>query len=244
MDLQVHLKTSSHMTMDHWITELTAESGNWFFWPALCWMWHCMVPEPYVWYWYSDRLFIPASHRLPPWDNPVVSAHDLWAWVLTQLSLQGSLRHFLTQHICSWEDTIQLALSLARGLAFLHAEQCKEGKQQWLRGYSVPPSFPDHGFELLSWDGADCGLAHASCFRPLAEICILLPAGHSVHCGKTQIALIEKWKVPFQLLHLTRQNWDTLWSISASGPTWTVTIFWSLTLFLSLLWEDPLLKCC
>ncbi|KAJ6656159.1 hypothetical protein lerEdw1_004076 [Lerista edwardsae] len=39
----------------------------------------------------------------------------------------GSLRHFLTQHVCSWDVTIQLTSSLARGLAFLHAEQCKEG---------------------------------------------------------------------------------------------------------------------
>ncbi|XP_066468915.1 anti-Muellerian hormone type-2 receptor [Tiliqua scincoides] len=46
--------------------------------------------------------------------------------VLTLYPL-GSLRHFLTLHICPWEVTIQLASSLARGLAFLHAEQCKEG---------------------------------------------------------------------------------------------------------------------
>ncbi|XP_053158613.1 anti-Muellerian hormone type-2 receptor isoform X2 [Hemicordylus capensis] len=46
--------------------------------------------------------------------------------VLTLCPL-GSLRHFLTQHTCSWDVTIRLGVSLARGLAFLHEEQWKEG---------------------------------------------------------------------------------------------------------------------
>ncbi|KAL8163955.1 UNVERIFIED_CONTAM: hypothetical protein K2H54_041895, partial [Gekko kuhli] len=39
----------------------------------------------------------------------------------------GSLRHFLTQHVCSWEVAVRLGSSLAKGLAFLHGEQRKEG---------------------------------------------------------------------------------------------------------------------
>ncbi|XP_060618833.2 anti-Muellerian hormone type-2 receptor [Anolis sagrei] len=39
----------------------------------------------------------------------------------------GSLRNFLSQHICSWEITIRLGSSLASGLAFLHGQQWKAG---------------------------------------------------------------------------------------------------------------------
>ncbi|XP_048343463.1 anti-Muellerian hormone type-2 receptor [Sphaerodactylus townsendi] len=46
--------------------------------------------------------------------------------VLTLYPL-GSLRHFLTQHVCSWDVAIRLGSSLAKGLAFLHGEQWKEG---------------------------------------------------------------------------------------------------------------------
>ncbi|XP_063149882.1 anti-Muellerian hormone type-2 receptor [Candoia aspera] len=46
--------------------------------------------------------------------------------VLTLYPL-GSLRNFLSQHVCSWEVSIRLGSSLARGLAFLHEEQWKEG---------------------------------------------------------------------------------------------------------------------
>ncbi|XP_042309302.1 anti-Muellerian hormone type-2 receptor isoform X2 [Sceloporus undulatus] len=46
--------------------------------------------------------------------------------VLTLYPL-GSLRNFLSQHVCSWDITIQLGSSLARGLAFLHGQQWKEG---------------------------------------------------------------------------------------------------------------------
>ncbi|KAH0629072.1 hypothetical protein JD844_010865 [Phrynosoma platyrhinos] len=47
--------------------------------------------------------------------------------VVIALFLQGSLRNFLSQHVCSWDITIQLGSSLARGLAFLHGQQWKEG---------------------------------------------------------------------------------------------------------------------
>nr|XP_056705238.1 anti-Muellerian hormone type-2 receptor [Euleptes europaea] len=46
--------------------------------------------------------------------------------VLTLYPL-GSLRHFLTQHVCSWDVALRLGSSLAKGLAFLHGEQWKEG---------------------------------------------------------------------------------------------------------------------
>uniref|UniRef100_A0ABM5FP69 receptor protein serine/threonine kinase n=1 Tax=Pogona vitticeps TaxID=103695 RepID=A0ABM5FP69_9SAUR len=46
--------------------------------------------------------------------------------VLTLYPL-GSLRNFLSQHVCSWDITLRLGSSLARGLAFLHEEQWKEG---------------------------------------------------------------------------------------------------------------------
>ncbi|XP_062977505.1 anti-Muellerian hormone type-2 receptor [Elgaria multicarinata webbii] len=46
--------------------------------------------------------------------------------VLTLYPL-GSLRHFLSQCVCSWDIAIRLGSSLARGLAFLHGEQWKEG---------------------------------------------------------------------------------------------------------------------
>nr|XP_028577368.1 anti-Muellerian hormone type-2 receptor [Podarcis muralis] len=46
--------------------------------------------------------------------------------VLTLYPL-GSLRHFLMQHVCSWDVTLKLGSSLAKGLAFLHKELWKEG---------------------------------------------------------------------------------------------------------------------
>ncbi|XP_034268061.1 anti-Muellerian hormone type-2 receptor [Pantherophis guttatus] len=46
--------------------------------------------------------------------------------VLTLYPL-GSLRNFLSHHICSWDISIQLGSSLASGLAFLHEEKRKEG---------------------------------------------------------------------------------------------------------------------
>ncbi|XP_044299054.1 anti-Muellerian hormone type-2 receptor [Varanus komodoensis] len=46
--------------------------------------------------------------------------------VLTLYPL-GSLRNFLRQHVCSWDISIRLGSSFARGLAFLHGEQWKEG---------------------------------------------------------------------------------------------------------------------
>ncbi|XP_077185112.1 anti-Muellerian hormone type-2 receptor isoform X3 [Paroedura picta] len=46
--------------------------------------------------------------------------------VLTLYPL-GSLRHFLIRHVCSWDVAIRLGSSLAKGLAFLHGQQWKEG---------------------------------------------------------------------------------------------------------------------
>ncbi|XP_013926722.1 PREDICTED: anti-Muellerian hormone type-2 receptor-like, partial [Thamnophis sirtalis] len=46
--------------------------------------------------------------------------------VLTLCPL-GSLRNFLSHHICSWEISIRLGSSLASGLAFLHEEKREEG---------------------------------------------------------------------------------------------------------------------
>ncbi|NXV64313.1 AMHR2 protein, partial [Molothrus ater] len=40
---------------------------------------------------------------------------------------QGSLRHFLGQHVGTWAGSVRLALSLARGLAFLHQELWRDG---------------------------------------------------------------------------------------------------------------------
>ncbi|OXB55634.1 hypothetical protein ASZ78_002855, partial [Callipepla squamata] len=40
---------------------------------------------------------------------------------------QGSLQHFLRQHVSPWAGTVRLALSLARGLAFLHQELWRDG---------------------------------------------------------------------------------------------------------------------
>ncbi|XP_065510259.1 anti-Muellerian hormone type-2 receptor [Caloenas nicobarica] len=40
---------------------------------------------------------------------------------------QGSLRHFLGQHVGTWATSVRLALSLARGLAFLHQELWRDG---------------------------------------------------------------------------------------------------------------------
>lgn len=41
---------------------------------------------------------------------------------------QGSLRHFLEQHVGTWAGSVRLALSLARGLAFLHQELWRDGE--------------------------------------------------------------------------------------------------------------------
>ncbi|KAM8794112.1 anti-Muellerian hormone type-2 receptor [Eudromia elegans] len=47
--------------------------------------------------------------------------------LLLQLYPAGSLRHFLRQHVGTWAGSLRLALSLARGLAFLHQEQWRDG---------------------------------------------------------------------------------------------------------------------
>ena len=42
---------------------------------------------------------------------------------------QGSLQHFLRQHVSPWAGSVRLALSLARGLAFLHQELWRDGER-------------------------------------------------------------------------------------------------------------------
>ncbi|RMB90331.1 hypothetical protein DUI87_33217 [Hirundo rustica rustica] len=43
------------------------------------------------------------------------------------VAMNGSLRHFLGQHVGTWTGSVRLALSLARGLAFLHQELWRDG---------------------------------------------------------------------------------------------------------------------
>ncbi|XP_027766452.1 anti-Muellerian hormone type-2 receptor [Empidonax traillii] len=47
--------------------------------------------------------------------------------LVLQLYPAGSLRHFLGQHVGTWVGSVRLALSLARGLAFLHQELWRDG---------------------------------------------------------------------------------------------------------------------
>uniref|UniRef100_A0A663EQG9 receptor protein serine/threonine kinase n=1 Tax=Aquila chrysaetos chrysaetos TaxID=223781 RepID=A0A663EQG9_AQUCH len=47
--------------------------------------------------------------------------------LVLQLYPAGSLRHFLEQHVGTWAGSVRLALSLARGLAFLHQELWRDG---------------------------------------------------------------------------------------------------------------------
>ncbi|XP_056654096.1 anti-Muellerian hormone type-2 receptor isoform X2 [Monodelphis domestica] len=47
--------------------------------------------------------------------------------LVLQLYPKGSLRHFLAQHTCDWGRSLKLALSLTRGLAFLHEESWRDG---------------------------------------------------------------------------------------------------------------------
>ncbi|KAM9514455.1 anti-Muellerian hormone type-2 receptor isoform 1-T1 [Guaruba guarouba] len=47
--------------------------------------------------------------------------------LVLQLYPAGSLRHFLAHHVGSWAGSVRLALSLARGLAFLHQELWRDG---------------------------------------------------------------------------------------------------------------------
>lgn len=50
---------------------------------------------------------------------------------------QGSLQHFLRQHVSPWAGSVRLALSLARGLAFLHQELWRDGERP-----PPPPAAP------------------------------------------------------------------------------------------------------
>ncbi|XP_027714219.1 anti-Muellerian hormone type-2 receptor [Vombatus ursinus] len=48
--------------------------------------------------------------------------------LVLQLYPKGSLRHYLAHHTCDWLQSIKLALSLTRGLAFLHEESWRDGQ--------------------------------------------------------------------------------------------------------------------
>ena len=70
---------------------------------------HCSTstPVPAL----SPTPLTPLGALLPPMSPP-----------------QGSLQHFLRQHVSPWAGSARLALSLARGLAFLHQELWRDGE--------------------------------------------------------------------------------------------------------------------
>ncbi|XP_067385630.1 anti-Muellerian hormone type-2 receptor [Emydura macquarii macquarii] len=78
-----------------------------------------------------------AVHSLPLMDHDNVARllaagrggvrGDQGSLLVLQLYPAGSLRHFLSQHVSAWDGTVRLALSLARGLAFLHEELWQDG---------------------------------------------------------------------------------------------------------------------
>lgn len=63
--------------------------------------------------------------------NFALWAQNQWPLVLCVPFLsafpQGSLCHYLTQHTNDWESSLRMALSLAKGLAFLHEERWQHG---------------------------------------------------------------------------------------------------------------------
>ncbi|XP_025786389.1 anti-Muellerian hormone type-2 receptor isoform X2 [Puma concolor] len=48
--------------------------------------------------------------------------------LVLELHPKGSLCHYLTQHTSDWGSSMRMALSLARGLAFLHEERWQDGQ--------------------------------------------------------------------------------------------------------------------
>ncbi|KAM6153997.1 anti-Muellerian hormone type-2 receptor isoform 2-T2 [Erethizon dorsatum] len=48
--------------------------------------------------------------------------------LVLELYPKGSLCHYLTQHTSDWESSLRMALSLAKGLAFLHEERWQHGQ--------------------------------------------------------------------------------------------------------------------
>uniref|UniRef100_G3TK14 Anti-Muellerian hormone type-2 receptor n=1 Tax=Loxodonta africana TaxID=9785 RepID=G3TK14_LOXAF len=48
--------------------------------------------------------------------------------LVLELHPKGSLCHYLTQHTSDWGSSLQMALSLAQGLAFLHEERWQDGQ--------------------------------------------------------------------------------------------------------------------
>ncbi|XP_069662628.1 anti-Muellerian hormone type-2 receptor [Haliaeetus albicilla] len=77
-----------------------------------------------------------AVHGLPLMEHDNVARllgtrgagpHARGGLLVLQLYPAGSLRHFLEQHVGTWAGSVRLALSLARGLAFLHQELWRDG---------------------------------------------------------------------------------------------------------------------
>ncbi|XP_062847406.1 TGF-beta receptor type-2 [Trichomycterus rosablanca] len=49
-------------------------------------------------------------------------------WLITAYHSRGNLQDYLTRHLISWEDLLQLGSSLARGVAHLHSERTPCGR--------------------------------------------------------------------------------------------------------------------
>ncbi|XP_044149824.1 TGF-beta receptor type-2 [Bufo gargarizans] len=49
-------------------------------------------------------------------------------WLITAFHSKGNLQEYLTRHIISWEDLLQLGSSLARGVAHLHSDHTPCGR--------------------------------------------------------------------------------------------------------------------
>ncbi|XP_074081895.1 anti-Muellerian hormone type-2 receptor isoform X1 [Macrotis lagotis] len=78
--------------------------------------------------------------------------------LVLQLYPKGSLCHYLAHHTCDWGHSLKLALSLTRGLAFLHEESWKDaqgppspkaGTQRYMA-----PEILDKTLDLQDWGTA------------------------------------------------------------------------------------------
>ncbi|CAM9941320.1 unnamed protein product [Bubo scandiacus] len=76
--------------------------------------------------------------------------------LVLQLYPRGSLRHFLGQHVGTWATSVRLALSLARGLAFLHQELWRDARTCWC-GRTGPCAIGDFGLALALPPRAQAG---------------------------------------------------------------------------------------
>ncbi|XP_013376416.1 PREDICTED: anti-Muellerian hormone type-2 receptor isoform X5 [Chinchilla lanigera] len=72
------------------------------------------------------------AHRVHRGPEPEPDPGRAWSEELPELPQlcfsQGSLCHYLTQHTSDWESSLRMALSLAKGLAFLHEERWQHGQ--------------------------------------------------------------------------------------------------------------------